>query len=183
MERQNREPTMSPKRDVEMLAEKLRPYFEAVHSSLSLIRRELDGYADNKKLKGDEIVGWLGEIYGKLLLGGTLVSDEFEHDFEAGDSRVSVKARKGRASGWTQTSAIPKIEGNDCPSHLMFVHLNDDYSLDRIWLYPWSDLVKSGRFKPHNVRGNRRSWVFYANPSADRAYLEYPDASDKRTGS
>jgi hypothetical protein len=151
----------------------LQPYFAGLQALFVAIRRELECYSDGKNFKGDELVGWLGELYAKLLLGGTLVSDKFEHDVEADDKRVSVKARKGWSSGWTQSSAIPKIEGDDCPSHLMFLHFNDDYSLDRIWLYPWGELVSQGRFKPHMVRGSRRSFVFYVNPSADDAYLKY----------
>ena len=170
---------MSLTRDMEQFAGRLAPYFKAVADSLATIRREIEAHADGKKLKGDEIVGWLGEVYGKLLLGGVLVPDTLEHDIEANGRRVSVKARKGSGNGWRQSSAIPKITGDGCPSHLMFVHLNQDYSVDRIWLYPWTDLVELGRFKPHNVRGNRRSWVFYVNPSADSEYLVYPDMESR----
>ncbi len=166
---------MSPKEHVEALAEQLRPYFSEIVEANANIRRLLETHADGKKLKGDEIVGWLGEIFGKLLLGGRLVPDDLEHDFEIRDMHVSVKARKGWASGWRQSSAIPTVEGLDCPSHLMFVHLNYDYSLDCIWLYPWSDLLVAGRFKPHVVRGKQRSFVFHVNPSADHMYLEYPE--------
>ncbi len=95
------------------------------------IREKVSAHADGKTLKGNELVGWLGEIYGKLLFNGTLVSDREEHDFVTNDGwRVSVKARKGWKSGWKQTRAIPKIEGDECPTHLLFVHLNDDYSID-----------------------------------------------------
>jgi len=136
-----------------------------------MIKQELSGYADGKTLKGDEIVGWLGEIYGKLLLGGTLVSDDEEHDFEVGDWRISVKTRKGFGSGWKRTSAIPKIEGEDCPTHLMFVHLNNDYTIRSIWLFPWKCLLENGRFVEHVVRGEHRSYYFTINPERDRDYL------------
>lgn len=66
----------------------------------STIRNKLTAYADGKTLKGNELVGWLGEIYGKLLLDGTLVHDREEHDFVCADgSRVSVKTRKGFGTG------------------------------------------------------------------------------------
>src|ERR1700694_2614597 len=101
----------------------------------SKIHMKLSEYADGKTLKGNELVGWLGEIYGKLLLDGTLVHDREEHDFVCSDGRkVSVKTRKGFGAGWRRTSAIPKIDGQHCPTHLLFVHLRDDYSIDRIWL-------------------------------------------------
>lgn len=136
------------------------------------IQKRLELHADGKTLKGNELVGWLGEIYGKLLLGGKLVSDREEHDFECHDGRtVSVKTRKGWGSGWNQTSAIPKIEGNDCPSHLMFVHLDDDYKLDRIWLYPWKQLLGAGRFKSHKVRGQHRSFIFRVDEKKDTVFL------------
>jgi hypothetical protein len=138
------------------------------------IRERLSEHADGKNLKGNELVGWLGEIYGKILFDGRLVSDDKEHDFVAGDGRrISVKTRKGRAKGWKQTSAIPRIDGNDCPTHLLFVHLNDDYSIDRIWLLDWIELFKAGRFKPHEVRGKHRSYVFQINEKLDRASLVY----------
>ena len=134
-------------------------------------------YSDSKHLKGDEIVGWLGEIYGKLLLNGKLVSDDFEHDFETADGKcISVKARRGSSSGWQKSSAIPKITG-DCPTHLMFVHLKNDYTVDGIWLYPWEDLIRSGRFKKHMVRGNLRSYYFRVSPSKDKKYLLYHTTS------
>jgi hypothetical protein len=122
-------------------------------------------------LKGNELVGWLGEIYGKMLLGGHLVYDSEEHDVETADSlKVSVKARKGWNSGWKQTSAIPKIEGDNCPTHLLFVHLNDDYSIDRMWLYEWNYLFQNGRFKSHVVRGSHRSYIFTVDDRKDRQF-------------
>jgi len=35
-----------------------------------------------KTLKGNELVGWLGEIYTKIVLNGHLVDDSYEHDVE-----------------------------------------------------------------------------------------------------
>lgn len=138
------------------------------------IREKVSVHADGKNLKGNELVGWLGEIYGKLLFNGTLVSDREEHDFVADDGqRVSVKTRKGWNSGWKQTSAIPKIEGSDCPTHLLFVHLNDDYSIDRMWLLEWSLLVKTERFKKHMVRGSQRSFIFAIDEEKDKAHVVY----------
>lgn len=146
----------------------------AIATEQRIIREQLMQYSDGKVLKGDELVGWLGEIYGKLFLDGRLVSDDLEHDLITKDrKRVSVKARKGNKSKWNRTSAIPRVEGIGCPSHLMFIHLNDDYSVDRIWLYPWQDLQKSGRFKEHIVRGSRRSFYFEVSPESDGKYLKY----------
>jgi hypothetical protein len=166
------------RKELEQLESELKGCFTALERTQEDIHQKLIKCANGKKLKGDEIVGWLGEIYGKLLLGGTLVLDNLEHDFVADDGRrISVKARKGRAKGWNQTSAISKIEGADCPTHLMFVHLNDDYFVDRIWLYPWKDLRKSGRFGKHIVRGSPRSFIFRVNVRSDEKYLFYPEAT------
>ena len=139
------------------------------------IRNALTAHADGKNLKGNELVGWLGEIYGKLLLDGKLVNDREEHDVVASDGRrVAVKTRKGWGLGWKQTSAIPKIEGDDCPTHLLFVHLNDDYSIDRMWLLEWGQLLAGGRFKKHIVRGSHRSFIFAIHEENDKAYVAYP---------
>ena len=154
---------------------------EELFSKLASLQREikekLSVYADGKNLKGNEIVGWLGEIYGKLLFDGTLVDDQQEHDFvSATGSHVSVKTRKGWASGWKKTSAIPKIDGNDCPTHLLFVHLNDDYSIDRMWLLDWRQIVAEERFKKHMVRGAQRSFTFAINEVKDKDRVIYSKA-------
>ena len=125
---------------------KLEAECQALFSELAALQKRIHErvslHGDGKYLKGNELVGWLGEIYGKLLFDGTLVRDSEEHDFVSKQGlRVSVKTRKGWRSGWKQTSAIPKIEGVDCPTHLLFVHLNDDYSIDRIWSFEWSHLM------------------------------------------
>jgi hypothetical protein len=138
------------------------------------IRDKLALHADGKNLKGYEFVGWLGEIYGKILIDGTLVDDREEFDFISSNGwKVSVKTRKGWNSGWKQSSAIPKIEGDDCPSHLLFVHLDDDFSIDRMWLFDWADLVSAGRFKKHMVRGSPRSFIFYIDEQRDEANIVY----------
>ncbi len=148
--------------------------FEAMRRASQNIKEILGKYADNKVLKGDEIVGWLGEIYGKILFNGRLVVDANEHDFETDDGmKVSVKTRKGYGSGWNNTSAIPNIEGEDCPTHLMFVHLDDNYTVAEIWLYPWNELLQNNRFEKHMVRGNFRSYRFRVSVGNDSAYLIY----------
>lgn len=157
---------------------KLEGECQAVFSELAslqrTIREKLLAYADGKNLKGNELVGWLGEIYGKLLFDGTLVDDREEHDFVSDPNlRVSVKTRKGWKSGWKKTSAIPKIEGSDCPTHLLFVHLNDDYSVDRMWLLEWCELANAKRFTEHIVRGSPRSFIFSIDEKKDKAHVVY----------
>ncbi len=139
------------------------------------IRIKLSTHAENKNLKGNEIVGWLGEIYGKLLLNGELVDDSKEHDLVTPERwRVSVKTRKGVSPSWRRSSAIPKIEGDDCPTHLLFVKLNGLYELEQAWLFNWKDLREEGRFRKKKVRGLHRSFIFMLKESLDSDNEIYP---------
>jgi hypothetical protein len=159
---------------VSELETECQPLFSQLTALQKKIHEKISVHADGKNLKGNELVGWLGEIFGKLLFDGTLVNDREEHDFVANnDLRVSVKTRKGWNLGWKQTSAIPKIEGSDCPTHLLFVHLNDDYSIDRIWLIEWSLLLSAERFKRHVVRGSQRSFIFAIDEEKDKIHVVY----------
>lgn len=127
----------------------------------SAIKEKLVKYSDDKTLKGDELVGWLGEIYGKILFNGKLVDDSNEHDFETSDGRrYSVKTRRGFNKGWTKSSLIRKIEGKDSPTNLLFVHLNNDYAIDRIWSFKWDSLIKNDRLKTKLVRNIMIGWQF-----------------------
>lgn len=162
---------------VSSLEESMQDLFNKLAAVQKEIRIELKKYCDNKVLKGNEIVGWLGEIYGKLLFNGDMVDDSNEHDIESADGkRISVKTRKGWQSGWSQSSAIPKIEGDECPTHLLFVHLDDDYSIHGMWLFEWDYLYNNGRFKKHIVRGNHRSYIFHLNENNDSANKIYSKA-------
>ena len=157
--------------------------FEQLFTFQVRIKQELIKYADGKHLKGYELVGWLGEIYVKLLFDGKLVGDSHEHDVETKDGlRISVKTRKGRATGWKQSSAIPKFEGEGCPTHLAFVHLNDNYSLDRVWFYEWRHLCDNLRFTPKIVRGEFRSYIFKLDEKKDEEFVIYrnPVAARRR---
>jgi hypothetical protein len=108
---------------------------------------------------------------------GMLVGDHEEHDFVATVNsqayRVSVKTRKGWKAGWHRTSAIPRIHELDCPTHLLFVHLNDDYSIDRMWLYEWGYLLFTQRFKEHSVRGKVRHYIFNVDEFRDVDRIVY----------
>ncbi|MDY7230618.1 hypothetical protein [Hyalangium rubrum] len=151
---------------MEALETELESEFRIVSDAMKRIKGILAQHADGKSLKGDELVGWLGEIYGKMLLDGALVDDREEHDFVVSDGRrVSVKTRKG--SNWKRSGSIPKIDGLDCPTNLMFVRLGDDYRVKSVWLYEWSELLHSGRFVSHKVRGVHRSFFFEVNEGKD----------------
>ena len=161
---------------VAKLASECKEYFDKLTDLQNVIRKKLTAHADGKNLKGNELVGWLGEIYGKILYQGELADDRMEHDFVTIDKlRISVKTRKGRNPGWNRSSAIPKIEGDGCPTHLLFVHLNDNYSIDKIWRFDWNYLYKNNRFNPHKVRGQHRSWIFFLNENEDKMFCVYPE--------
>lgn len=148
--------------------------FAELFTSQVKIKQKLLRYADEKHLKGYEIVGWLGEVYVKLLFNGQLVNDTYEHDVETKEGwRISVKTRRGRAAGWKQSSSISKFEGEGCPTHLAFVHLHDNYSLDRVWLYEWPHLCKTTRFTEKLVRGKFRSYIFKLDEKEDKRFVIY----------
>ena len=147
-------------------------------AQLSAIQKKimwrLDEFADGKKLKGNEIVGCLGEVYTKMIFSGALVDDSCEHDVEAENGmRISVKTRKGRNSGWNITSAIPKIDGENTPTHLVFVNLKSNYQVHKIWLFTWSELGDDNRFRKHVVRGNLRSYIVRIDEKKDHGNLVY----------
>lgn len=162
---------------VKRLEVELKPLFNDLFALQLQIREKLANYADEKSLKGYEIVGWIGEIYVKLLFDGHLVDDRYEHDVETRTGwRISVKTRKGKGAGWKQSSPIPKFEGEGCPTHLAFVHLHDNYSLDRVWLFEWHQLCEATRFIGKNVRGKFRSYVFKLDETKDKEFVIYEQA-------
>jgi len=173
---------MANPRAVRKLEKEYLPLFSKLASLQREIKERLSVHADGKILKGNELVGWLGEIYGKLFFDGNLVNDQEEHDFVSKDGcrRVSVKTRKGARAGWKQTGAISSIEGSNCPTHLLFVHLNEDYSIDRMWLFDWRELVKTDRFKKHKVRGAQRSFIFLIDEERDEDHIVY--GKDRKRG-
>lgn len=163
------------KDSIEELQNELDADFIAVYTGIQSIKNKLINYSDQKNLKGDEIVGWYGEICCRQLTKGKLVSDNYEYDVVTPQGfKISVKTRKGNNNGWKTTSAIPKIEINEeSPTHLMFIHLLEDYSVDKIWLFNWIDLIHDNRFLVHKVRRNKRSYVFRINPEKDQKKLIY----------
>jgi hypothetical protein len=156
---------------LQTLESELAECFGQLVAAKKKIHDTLTKYADGKPLKGDEHIGWLGEIYGKLLIGGKLVDDSNEHDFESDGKRISVKARMQRdsSSSWQRTSGISKIEGDDCPTHLMFLLFDTDYNLKKVWLYPWKRI--KDRFRAHIVRGQHRSYFFTVKARSDSEFV------------
>ena len=167
------EETLDLPQDVQSLSAELEEDFKEIKEAIQRIKRKLQKHTNGKLLKGDEITGWLGEIYGKMILNGILVSDKYAYDVKAQDKLVSIKARKGEDKGWEITSIIPKIQGEGCPTHLMFIQFTNTYSIKRVWLFPWDDLYEFGRFKEKVVRGEHRGYYIRIKPSSDIQYLYY----------
>ena len=145
--------------------------FKTIKDATLKIRQKLQGHADGKLLKGEEITAWIGEIYGKIILNGELMPEKYEYDVKTQDKLVAVKARKG--ASWQISSAIPRIKGDECPTHLMFMRFADDYSLLSVWLFPWEYLRDNNRFIKKKVRGEDRGYYVRIRPSIDKDYLIY----------
>jgi hypothetical protein len=156
-----------------LLEASLKDDFSLIKRATSSIKTKLQKFADGKDLKGDEITGWLGEVYGKLYFGGKLVPDNHDYDLLAQNMRISIKARKGYNKGWNISSTIPRIDGDDCPTHLAFVHFTDSYSLDRIWIFSWKELKEKQRFLKKKVHGLNRGYYIKIDSIRDEDNLSF----------
>lgn len=124
-----------------------------------------------KKAKGDQLVSVLGEAAVAALTGGTVLpSEDTETDVLVGKLRISVKTRRGNGKGWTQTSPISSNHPKAI-DYLAFVHLNSSYLVNKIWLFPWKQLLKDGRVRSKKVRENSRGFLFHLSPQRDAPFL------------
>lgn len=164
--------------ELKALETESKKYFEAVKKANDDVKSHLQGYIKTGRiLKGYEIVGWYGEIAIQELLGGEVIADDTK-DYDVVNvvkgERYSVKTRKGFEGNWNVTSLIPSntIE-SDSPTHLVFVHLNDEYGVESVWCYPWEDLVSENRLRPKKVKGVVRGYTLSVKKSLDKKYLVY----------
>lgn len=159
---------------------KLRERLDTLINIQDKIKEILLPMADGKQLRGNDIVGLLGEIYAVKMLSGKLLPDGKETDIDVPDCkmRVSVKARKETSdkNSWKQTSDIHKIEDSDC-THLIFLKFDKEYRIANVWLYPWEVVEK--RAEEHNSRGTMMGYIFRVNPKEDEKYLRYTDGKQK----
>lgn len=147
-------------------------FFKSLVSITESIRQYIQKHT-KRKLKGDEIVGWLGEVYAKFLVDGEVeIDDSLDYDVTAPSMRISVKARKGTQRNWNRTSSIPsnELSQENGPTHLLFLQLNDDYRLKRAWLYDWNQVQPY--FKP--VKAGSSMYYFKVKIERDRECLIYP---------
>lgn len=167
-----------PLSELEKLEADSKKYFTAVKTANDAVKEHLQGYVSSGRvLKGDEIVGWYGEIVTQQFLGGEIIENDAEdYDIINADKgeKYSVKTRKGFGSNWQTSSLIPSDEVNDkSPTHLVFVHLNVDYSVESIWMYPWEEVVANKRLSPRKVKKVSRGFTFSVKVSKDKKYLVY----------
>ena len=84
-----------------------------------------------------DIVAWLGEIYVIRFLGGNKqpINSPYSIITNVDDAiwRVKVTTRKGsNYSSWSESGAFNL---NRDITHIAFVHLDDNYNLNSIWLF------------------------------------------------
>jgi len=160
---------------IKTISELIKSDLDVVINTIPNLQKKLSIFSDEKKLKGDELTGWLGEIYAKTLYDGKLVDEKNEHDFvvEKTGERYAVKARKGKNNGWNETSTVSKIEGDDCPNYLLFIHFDSNYDIQNIWCYPWKEILVEGRFMNKKVRNEKSGYYFKVSPSKDKNRLVY----------
>ena len=132
-----------------------------------------------KKAKGDQLVSVLGEAAVAALTGGkVLPGEDTETDVVVGKTRISVKTRRGNGKGWTQTSPISANHPGTV-DYLAFVHLNDSYAVNKIWLFPWKRLLKDGRIRPKKVRGTSRGFLFHLSKKRDASFLVFNNSRSR----
>lgn len=164
--------------ELKVLEEGTKEYFQAVKRANEDVKRYLQGYISSGRLhKGYEIVGWYGEIVTQELLGGVVIADDTkDYDVENIEKkeRYSVKTRMGTKGNWKVTSLIPNNTiDNDSPTHLIFVHLDDEYKVESVWSYPWEYLVNNNRLRPKSVKGVVRGYTLTVKVSLDKQFLVF----------
>ena len=80
----------------------------------------------------------------------------------------------GTKGNWKVTSLIPNNTiDNDSPTHLIFVHLDDEYKVESVWSYPWEYLVNNNRLRPKSVKGVVRGYTLTVKVSLDKQFLVF----------
>ena len=160
---------------------------EFVHllDQLSAAEEALQGkvqqHWDGNVLRGADPVAWLGLVYAKCLLNGRLlVRDQRRFIQTEEGGKVYVKTRKGQSSGWNQTGTMSDLLADDHPTHLLFIHLHDNYQVSSMWLYPWEYLqnsdrlisVRGGGFRMMVDEGRDRNYRVYTNPHQRKLFSQ-----------
>lgn len=173
-------------KNVQQTENELRSVLEELAGIHGKVREAIKHYVEGFALKGNETVGWLGEMYVAQLLGGTIKDDSYSYDIKAVNKRgkkmrVEVKTRRKVTGkkGWRRTGIITLKDGEKPPTHLAFVKLAEDYSLSGIYLYPWDEIDKE-RLKLFKVKGQQRGYYFRVRDDDDK-YLKHPVSTVKNT--
>ena len=138
---------------------------------------------NNYKLKGGEVVGWLGELYAATVLDGEIVSDDKSYDVvvAASKERVEVKTRRqpnDKSTSWKRSGVI-SVDEDDPPTHLVFVKLNKGYQLEKTYKFKFTELKELGRLKLAKSNGNQRGYYFTLAPSRQSQWIIYPKKGTK----
>lgn len=134
----------------------------------------------NFSLKGNEVVGWLGELYAATLLGGEIESDDKSYDIlvkgEAICERIEVKTRRQsseKSNSWKRSGVI-SVDEKDSPTHVVFVKLDKDYRLDEMYKFGWQYLEKEDRLKEAKSNENKRGYYIVLAPTKQEEWMIYP---------
>jgi|AntRauTorckE5430_2_1112549.scaffolds.fasta_scaffold11770_3 hypothetical protein len=133
--------------EVQRIGKELSPVLESLHQIHKTVHNAIKPYTDGFSLKGNETVGWLGEMYAFQFFGGKIEKDSLSYDLTVTDSagkveKLEVKTRRVTVgSNWSTTGVIKLNQiandgkfsvdiGNDQnPTHLVFIKLYNNYSL------------------------------------------------------
>ncbi|NJC27158.1 hypothetical protein [Neolewinella antarctica] len=152
------------KKEMEKAQSELKTVLNELYKIHDKVHKEIQKQAPKFKLKGNETVGWLGEIYTAKFYGGEIVKDESSYDVivnedKEDEKRLEVKTRR-RTSGssWRNSGVIgfTKI-GEVPPTHLIFVILKNNYTIESIYEFEWDD-VSTTRFRDSIVKKKVRGY-------------------------
>jgi hypothetical protein len=128
-------------------------------------------------LKGNEVVGWIGELYAATVQGGEIKSDSESYDIvRENGKKVEVKTRRQSKDGSTswKRSGVISVDADNPPDYLIFVKLNKDYQLEEMYEFPWSYLKDEERLKEAKSNDNLKGYYIMLAPTIQGEYKVYP---------
>ena len=149
------------------------------------LKEAIKYYVGEFDLKGNEVVGWLGEMYSCHFFDGEIQPDVISYDILIPgkvEERLEVKTRRVSKSGkdhGTQSGVI-KLTGREQedPTSLVFVTLTRDYLLQSIYKFPLSEIFGGldniKRLRSSKVKKNFRGYTLTLRED-DKQYLVYPE--------
>jgi hypothetical protein len=171
--------------EVQRIGKELSPVLESLHQIHKTVHNAIKPYIDGFSLKGNETVGWLGEMYAFQLFGGKIEKDRLSYDLTVTDSageieRIEVKTRRVTASSnWSKTGVIKlkriangskfsvDVDNNQNPTHLVFVKLYNNYSLAAIYKFSIKKLWEDNRLIESTPGKVFRGYTFTLSENTD----------------